>query len=112
MPLLLVNRRTRSCLGEVAHRFNTYEVPQNTWAACRKYVNAAAIATRKRVAMTARNSEIVKLIKQGMPGKDIAKQFGLAGNSISYIKRKAGLATRSGKNKPTPSGWGDQLRKK
>lgn len=79
--------RRRECFN--GHRFNTYEVHESVAGTIRDHVSPKRGAKlEQQAARWARDRAIARAVVRGAMVKDVAQQYGLAANTVSWILRR------------------------
>ncbi len=79
-------QRRRECFN--GHRYTTYEVSDRLAKTLAKHSATSAAAIQKRGSQWKRDRRIMKAIKGGRLLSEVAAEFGLASNTVSWIVKR------------------------
>ena len=79
-------QRRRECFN--GHRYTTYEVSDRLAKTLAKHSATSAAAIQKRGSQWKRDQRIMRAIKGGKLLSEVAAEFGLASNTVSWIVKR------------------------
>lgn len=79
-------QRRRECFN--GHRYTTYEISDRLAKTLAKSSAPSAAAIEKRGELWKRDRRIMRAIKAGKLLSEVASEFGLAANTVSWIVKK------------------------
>lgn len=85
-------KRTRTC--ETGHEFSTYEIPEAIIGGIKEAMFFYVKGAKRAAAYYERNIAIYEKVKGGMMVKTVAKEYGVAENTVSCVLKKFGYSVR------------------